>query len=237
MIPLKDLTPRRSVPIVTLLLIAVNVATFLHQISLPPPVGDLFINTYGLVPAKIQLALAGEHYTLAQALLPLFTCMFLHGGILHILGNMWFLWIFGGNVEDRLGAVVYLLFYLLCGVGSGLAQAVFSWGSQVPSIGASGAISGVLGLRRVLPPVANLDAPAAVLLLVHGANTRDHFHRAVVRCAVLERAQCAWRRNPGSRRGRGMVGSRRRLPVRNSLGVAVAAPSPPKIRLVGVAVG
>jgi membrane associated rhomboid family serine protease len=152
MIPLKDMTPRRSVPIVTLLLIAINVATFIHQISLPPAIGELFINTYGLVPAKIQLALAGQHYTLEQALLPLFTCMFLHAGVLHILGNMWFLWIFGGNVEDRLGSLLYLFFYLVCGVGSGLAQALFSWGSQVPSIGASGAISGVLGGYVVFCP-------------------------------------------------------------------------------------
>jgi membrane associated rhomboid family serine protease len=137
---------------VTLLLIAVNVAAFVHQISLPPSTGEAFIKTYGLVPAKIQLALAGRHYTLGQALIPFFTCMFLHGGVLHILGNMWFLWIFGGNVEDRLGSFLYLLFYLVCGIGSSMVQAAFSWGSQVPSIGASGAISGVLGAYIVFFP-------------------------------------------------------------------------------------
>jgi membrane associated rhomboid family serine protease len=152
MIPLKDMTPRRSLPVVTLLLIAVNVVAFMHQISLPPSAGEAFIKTYGLVPAKIQLALAGRHYTLGQALVPLFTCMFLHGGVLHILGNMWFLWIFGGNVEDRLGSVAYLFFYLFCGIGSGVVQAAFSWGSHVPSIGASGAISGVLGAYIVIFP-------------------------------------------------------------------------------------
>jgi membrane associated rhomboid family serine protease len=152
MIPLKDMTPRRSLPVVTLLLIAVNVVAFIHQISLPPSAGEAFIKTYGLVPAKIQLALAGRHYTLGQALVPLFTCMFLHGGVLHILGNMWFLWIFGGNVEDRLGSVAYLFFYLFCGIGSGVVQAAFSWGSHVPSIGASGAISGVLGAYIVIFP-------------------------------------------------------------------------------------
>jgi rhomboid family protein len=152
MIPLKDTTPRRSLPLVTLLLIGVNVAVFLHQISLAPAAGDAFIRTYGLVPAKIQLALAGGHYTLAQALPPLFTCMFLHGGFLHLLGNMWFLWIFGGNVEDRFGSSIYLLFYLVCGIGSSISELLFSWGSHIPSIGASGAISGVLGAYIVFFP-------------------------------------------------------------------------------------
>jgi membrane associated rhomboid family serine protease len=78
--------------------------------------------------------------------------MFLHAGFLHILGNMWFLWILGGNVEDRMGPVPYLIFYLVCGLGSGLAQLAFSWGSRVPSLGASGAISGVLGAYIVLFP-------------------------------------------------------------------------------------
>lgn len=152
MIPLKDMTPRRSVPIVTLLLIAANIFVFIHQLSLPPRALEEFIKTYGLVPARISLALAGRHYTLTQALVPLFTCMFLHGGFLHIIGNMWFLWIFGANVEDRLGAFPYLAFYLFCGIGSGVSQALFSWGSRVPSIGASGAISGVLGAYIVFFP-------------------------------------------------------------------------------------
>ena len=152
MIPLKDMTPRRSVPFVTLLLIAVDVFVFVHQISLSPAAAEAFVKTYGLVPAKISLALTGHHYTMEQALLPLFTCMFLHGGILHILGNMWFLWIFGGNVEDRFGALPYLAFYLVCGIGSGISQVLFSWGSHIPSIGASGAISGVLGAYIVFFP-------------------------------------------------------------------------------------
>ena len=152
MIPLKDMTPRRSFPLMTLLLIAANIAVFIHQISLPPRAADAFIMTYGLIPAKISMALAGRHYTLAQALVPLLTCMFLHGGWLHIIGNMWFLWIFGANVEDRLGALPFLLFYLVCGIGSGVTQAAFSWGSKIPSLGASGAISGVLGAYIIFFP-------------------------------------------------------------------------------------
>jgi membrane associated rhomboid family serine protease len=152
MIPLKDMTPRRSFPVLTLLLIVVNVLVFIYQLSLPPHASQALVNTYGLVPRKIQLALAGRRYTLADALVPLFTCMFLHGGFLHIIGNMLFLWVFGGNVEDAFGSIPYLFFYLFCGVGSGIVQVLFSWGSHVPSIGASGAISGVLGAYIVLFP-------------------------------------------------------------------------------------
>ena len=156
MIPLKDTTPRRSLPVVTLLLIAANVFVFIHQISLAPAASDAFIRTYALVPSKIPLALAGRHYTLGQALVPLFTCMFLHGGFLHILGNMWFLWIFGGNVEDRFGSALYLLFYLVCGIASSVSQLLFSWGSHIPSLGASGAISGVLGAYIVFFPKSRI---------------------------------------------------------------------------------
>jgi len=157
MIPLKDMSPRRSVPVVTILLIVANVLVFLHQVSLPERAADAFIMHYGLVPAKISAALAGSHHvTMVDALLPLFTCMFLHGGWLHIIGNMLFLWVFGGNVEDRLGPVTYLLFYLVTGLGSGVAQTLFSWGSKIPSVGASGAISGILGAYIVFFPYARI---------------------------------------------------------------------------------
>jgi len=156
MIPLKDMTRRRSTPVVTLLIILANVAVFAYQLSLPDYAADAFVIRYGLVPSHVSMALAGRHYTLTQALLPLFTCMFLHGGFLHIIGNMWFLWIFGGNVEDRLGPVTYLVFYLVCGIGSGVAQMLFSWGSKVPSIGASGAISGILGAYIVFFPASRI---------------------------------------------------------------------------------
>ncbi len=153
MIPLKDETPRRSIPFATLLLIAANVAVFFYQISLPVRAEGLLVQTYGLVPARMQYALAGIHgVSYARAFGPLFTCMFLHGGWLHIIGNMWFLWIFGANVEDRFGSLTYLAIYLVCGIGSGIAQAMFSWGSPIPSIGASGAISGILGAYLLFFP-------------------------------------------------------------------------------------
>jgi membrane associated rhomboid family serine protease len=164
-IPLKDTTPRRSFPIVTLILILANVLVFIHQISLTPSAGNAFINAYGLVPAKISLAVAGRRYTMEQALLPLFTCMFLHGGFLHIIGNMWFLWIFGGNVEDRLGPIPYLFLYLVAGIGSGISQTIFSWGSHIPSIGASGAISGVLGAYVVFFPGSRILTLVPLLII------------------------------------------------------------------------
>jgi membrane associated rhomboid family serine protease len=156
LIPLKDLTPRRSFPIVTLLLILANAAIFIYQIRLPDHAVQIFVNTYAVIPARIQLALAGHRYTLAQALIPLFTCMFLHVGWLHIIGNMWFLWIFGANVEDHMGLFPYLIFYLLCGVGSSIAQTAFSWGSHIPALGASGAISGVLGAYIIFFPTSQI---------------------------------------------------------------------------------
>ncbi|HXN73135.1 MAG TPA: rhomboid family intramembrane serine protease [Candidatus Acidoferrales bacterium] len=156
MIPLKDMTPRGSVPVMTLLLIAVNVVVFIHQISLSPAQSEAFVRLYGLVPAKLSLALAGRHYSLADALIPLFTCMFLHGGWLHIIGNMWFLWIFGARVECRMGPFIYLIFYLVCGIASGATQLIFSWGSNLPSIGASGAISAVLGAYVVFFPSSRI---------------------------------------------------------------------------------
>lgn len=156
MIPLKNLTARNTFPVTTILLIAVNVLVFLYQLSLPPHAGQQFIMTFGMVPARIPAALIGRSVTLPEAFLPLFTSMFLHGGFLHILGNMWFLWIFGADVEDRLGHLTYLLFYLVCGLGSGLTQAIFAWGSKVPAVGASGAISGVLGAFLIMYPGARI---------------------------------------------------------------------------------
>ncbi|HUO36286.1 MAG TPA: rhomboid family intramembrane serine protease [Candidatus Acidoferrum sp.] len=153
MIPLKNLDPRRSFPFLTIALIVANFVVFFHQISLPAKAADAFIYHYGLVPARVSEFLASaRHVSAADAFLPFFTCMFLHGGWLHILGNMWFLWIFGANVEDRLGGTVYLLFYFVCGLFSGVTQTVFSWGSHIPSVGASGAIAGVLGAFIVFFP-------------------------------------------------------------------------------------
>jgi membrane associated rhomboid family serine protease len=156
MIPLRDINPRSTRPLVTVLLILINVGVFLHQISLGPRAGQE-LYTFGMIPARIPLLLTSSTMTLSQALFPLLTSMFLHGGWLHggwlhLIGNMWFLWVFGDNVEDRLGHFKYLLFYLACGAGAGLAHTLTNLGSTVPAVGASGAISGVMGAYIVLLP-------------------------------------------------------------------------------------
>lgn len=156
MIPLKNLRARARFPGMTLALIIANFLTFIYQLTLDPRALQFFITTYALIPVRVQLALAGSQFTLAQGLAPFFTSMFLHAGWLHILGNMWFLWLFGGNVEDRLGHVPYLGFYLLCGLGAGIAQTLFSLGSTVPSLGASGAIAGVLGAYVIFFPSSRI---------------------------------------------------------------------------------
>ena len=152
MIPLRSETPRRTIAWVNMLLIAANVLVFVYQLSLPPRGGDFLVQQFGLVPLRAEQALAHPGPQLGPAIVPLVTSMFLHGGFLHILGNMLFLWVFGGNVEDRLGHLRYLGFYFICGIGSALAQVVVNWGSRIPSIGASGAISGVMGAYIILFP-------------------------------------------------------------------------------------
>lgn len=156
MIPLKNLRPRIYFPIVTLGLIVANFIVFFYQLSLTPRALQVFIATYSVIPIRVQLALAGSQFTLGQAFIPFFTSMFLHAGWLHIIGNMWFLWLFGPNVEDRLGHFAYLGFYILCGLGAGTAQTLFSLGSRIPSLGASGAIAGVLGAYIVLYPSSKI---------------------------------------------------------------------------------
>jgi membrane associated rhomboid family serine protease len=152
MIPLKDLNPRATKPFVTVLIILVNVVVFIYELSLGPRVGRAFLFEYGMIPARVELLLSGHVVSLTQTFTPLLTSMFLHGGWLHIIGNMWFLWIFGDNVEDFLGHWDYLLFYLVCGIGAGVVHTLANLSSTVPAVGASGAISGVLGAYIVLFP-------------------------------------------------------------------------------------
>ena len=156
MIPLKDSTPRTSAPVVTVLLIITNTLAFLYELTLPERLEQSFLMSYAMVPARLTHLLATPHVPLQVALEPFLTSMFLHGGWLHLIGNMWFLWVFGDNVEDRLGHFSYLIFYLVCGFGAGLAHVVMNLGSRVPSLGASGAISGVLGAYIVLYPRARV---------------------------------------------------------------------------------
>jgi membrane associated rhomboid family serine protease len=152
MIPLRDLSPRSTTPVITVLIILANVAVFLYQLSLGPREGLAYAYTYGMVPARVPLFLANHQMSPERVLLPLLTSIFLHSGWLHLIGNMWFLWVFGDNLEDHLGHSHYLLFYLVCGIGAGIAHTIANLSSTLPAVGASGAISGVMGAYIVLFP-------------------------------------------------------------------------------------
>jgi hypothetical protein len=151
MIPIRDAVPSKTYPIVNVTLIAINVVVYLIELA-NYPVLDRLIFIYGLVPARYTVPEIAAHFDIVQQIFALFSFMFLHGGFWHILGNMWFLYIFGDNVEDRLGHLRYLAFYLLCGWASGLTHLFFNWHSQMPTIGASGAIAGVMGAYLILHP-------------------------------------------------------------------------------------
>jgi membrane associated rhomboid family serine protease len=151
MIPLKDINPTRNFPFVNVMLISANVLVFLYQLTLSPHAAKAFLLANATIPARIPAFLAG-HVPASLALFPLFSSMFLHGGPMHLLGNMLFLYIFGDNVEDAFGHIGYLFFYLLCGIGSGLIHVMFNWNSGIPALGASGAISGVMGAYAVMFP-------------------------------------------------------------------------------------
>ena len=166
MIPLRDDNPTRTFSFVTLLLIVLNAATFVHELQLPEAHIEAFVYRYGFVPA-------------AWSIETLFTSMFLHGGWQHILGNMLFLWIFGNNIEDAVGHGKFIFFYLLSGVAAAGAQYSMNPDSTVPMIGASGAVSGVLGAYLLLYPRARVtvfipiwiffklvEVPALVMLIV-----------------------------------------------------------------------
>ena len=142
MIPLRDIIPSRTTPIVTIALIVTNVLVFLFELSLGRGVDD-FTMYFGLVPA-------------AFSWVAVFTSMFLHGGLFHVAGNMLYLWIFGDNVEDRMGHGRFLVFYLLCGIAAALAQTIAAPDSVVPMVGASGAIAGVMGAYFVLYPKSRI---------------------------------------------------------------------------------
>jgi membrane associated rhomboid family serine protease len=151
MIPLRDTTPARSYPIVNSAIIAINVVVYGLQLLQGPEL-NRFIYIYGLVPARYSVAPLAAYFTTGQQLFSLVSFMFLHGGFWHILGNMWSLYIFGDNVEDHLGPIRYALFYLLCGISSGLSHLLLNLNSNIPTIGASGAIAGVMGAYFILHP-------------------------------------------------------------------------------------
>ncbi|HSM81560.1 MAG TPA: rhomboid family intramembrane serine protease [Nodosilinea sp.] len=146
MVPLKDYNPGQRTPYVTYGLIVLNIALFIYELSLPTYGLTDFFHGWALVPEEFSTSLTtGVSALNAEEWLTIVTSQFLHGGFLHLAGNMLYLWIFGNNVEDQMGHTRFLLFYLLCGVLANLAQWFFAMGSEVPSLGASGAIAGVMG--------------------------------------------------------------------------------------------
>jgi membrane associated rhomboid family serine protease len=160
MLPLKDDQPRYSTPYVTWFLIAINILIFFLQWTqmVSDPRGEAqFERQFAEIPSHLAAFLGGSHrYTLPQVVLPFSTSMFLHGGWAHVLGNMWFLYIFGDNVEDYLGHFSYLIFYLLSGLIAMTTQVAIYLHSNVPTVGASGAIAGVLGAYFILYPRARV---------------------------------------------------------------------------------
>ena len=165
MFPIRDTQPSYSRPVVTILIIVLNVLAFLYEFSLDDYSRNYFIANYGLIPDRFHIW-------------AVFTSMFLHGGWMHIIGNMWFLWIFGDNVEDVMGHGKYLIFYLLCGVAAGMTQVMFNPHSRLPMVGASGAIAGVMGAYLIKFPqsrivtvvfififLTRIEVPAVLMLL------------------------------------------------------------------------
>ena len=139
MIPLRDVIPSRTTPYITVTIIILNAIAWLFEVTMPPDLLPSFLQIYGVVPA---------HFFPPT----LVTSMFLHGGWMHVIGNMWYLWIFGDNVEDRVGHGRFIVFYLLCGIAAAIGQIAMDPTSTLPTIGASGAIAGVMGGYFVLYP-------------------------------------------------------------------------------------
>ena len=153
MIPLRDTQPSYTFPFVTVAIIALNVLAFLYEFTMDPYEFNFFIAHHGVIPARLQWV-------------DVLTSIFLHDGWLHLIGNMWFLWIYGDNVEDILGHAQYLVFYLLCGLAATMVHVVFNADSRVPTIGASGAIAGVMGAYVVKFPHSKITTLVLVVVFI-----------------------------------------------------------------------
>ena len=153
MIPLRDDNPTVLLPIVTVALIIANTAAFFYELSLEPRLLNALIYRMGMVPAEIL----NDPLPATEEYLSVFTSMFLHGGWLHLIGNMLYLWIFGNNIEDCMGHLRFIFFYLIAGIAAAAAHVYFNPASTIPTIGASGAVSGILGAYLVLFPHARVQ--------------------------------------------------------------------------------
>jgi membrane associated rhomboid family serine protease len=152
MIPLRDSQPSHSVPLVTIVLIILNSMIFLYEVSLDDYSLNHFVALYGMVPRDLAIS-------------SMVTSMFLHGGWMHLIGNMWFLWVFGDNIEDLLGRARFLVFYLASGIAAALVHLMFNWDSAVPTVGASGAIAGVMGAYMIRYPHSRIVTLIPILIV------------------------------------------------------------------------
>jgi membrane associated rhomboid family serine protease len=164
MIPIRDTIPSKNYPVVNNVIIGINVLVFIVELSKGEGLNQ-FIFTYGLVPARYSVPDIAAFFSFGQQAISFVSFMFLHGGFWHLLGNMWSLYIFGDNIEDRLGHVRYLVFYLLCGLVSGLLHFLINWESRVPTIGASGAIAGVMGAYLISYPRSKILTLIPILFI------------------------------------------------------------------------
>ncbi len=159
MIPLKDDNPTRTFPFITITIIALNILVYIYQLTMPAEELEDFLFKYGAIPERLTHPFFQTPYIpkAIPAALTIFTAMFLHGGLIHLFGNMLYLWIFGKNVEDFLGRLKFIIFYLISGFFAALIHALSDINSAIPMIGASGAIAGILGAYIVLFPRANVS--------------------------------------------------------------------------------
>ncbi len=164
MFPLHDSIPTRFPPIAVWCLVCANALVFAFELSLPAKELQNFVYLFGIVPARYSHPEWAASVGLSPGdYWPFLTSMFLHGGWLHIIGNMWFLWLFGDNVEDRMGSIRFLFFYLLCGLVAAVVQVLVYPDSTIPTVGASGAIAGVLGAYLVMYPRAQVIVMVPIL--------------------------------------------------------------------------
>ena len=157
MFPIRDSEPSRRPPVAVYLLIGLCALSFAVQVSLEPESADALVMDFGVLPSA--------WFTGLPPVWQLITTQFLHGGVTHLLGNLWMLWIFGDNVEDRMGSARFLAFYLLCGICASLAHLFTNLGSDIPAIGASGSIAGVMGAYLVLFPKARVILLVPILII------------------------------------------------------------------------
>ncbi len=164
MIPIRDTIPSRTIPVVTYTIIAINTIVYLSQVTMGPEV-ESFFYLYGLVPAKFTLSQVAAYFSFSNKFISILSYMFIHGGLWHLLGNIWFLYIFGDNVEEHLGSLRFAGFYLLSGIASVLLHFMLNPVSTVPTIGASGAIAGVMGAYFILYPSSKILTLIPIIII------------------------------------------------------------------------